>query len=57
MSKAKFKSVPIKDYVFKAPSIQKKDYPVGFFPPTNTKITFQMPRKAKKPKKGRNPNT
>lgn len=55
MSKAKFKSVPIKDYVFQAPGIQKKDYQVGFFPPTNTKITFQMPRKAKKPKKEQKP--
>ena len=52
MLKAKMKSVPIKDYVFKGPSIQKKEHPVGFFPPTNTKITFQMPRKAKRPKKG-----
>lgn len=46
MLDSKIKSVPIRDFLFSGISHRKRTHPAGFFPPNNTKVAFQMPRKA-----------
>lgn len=48
MSEHKLKAISIRDFIFEQPCIRKGQELYGRFPPSNTKISFQMPRKAQK---------
>lgn len=50
MAKNSQKHVPIKDFIFEAPSVKRYNLHSGVFPAKSTKVSFQMPRKVKKDK-------
>ncbi|OMJ72738.1 hypothetical protein SteCoe_28745 [Stentor coeruleus] len=50
MSENKLKAISIRDFIFEQPFNKKGQEIYGRFPPSNTKISFQMPRKAQKSK-------